>query len=159
LLITGVLLLLGVFVSQRLALQVASSWPDGGIEAVAQLGYLRISYVDTSDDLPLRDNYVVFSGPTRRFKWDRALVPNWRTARWSSNGPEDWTTFYDLDVPLWLLSVICLAWPVTSLLLARRRRKGRGFAVEPAADAAPPPIDPPPHHPHHPHHPSNLPPP
>ena len=39
-------------------------------------------------------------------------------------------------IPLWLLAAICLAWPVTSLLLARRRRKGRGFAVEPAADAA-----------------------
>ena len=47
-----------------------------------------------------------------------------------------------ISIPLWLLAAICLAWPVTSLLLARRRRKGRGFAVEPAADAAPPAIDP-----------------
>src|SRR5688572_8499479 len=30
--------------------------------------------------------------------------------------------------PLWLLAVVCLAWPVTSLLV--RRRRGRGFAVE-----------------------------
>ena len=47
----------------------------------------------------------------------------------------------DTLVPLWLLAFLCLAWPVTSLLLARRRRKGRGFAVEPAADAVPPAID------------------
>jgi hypothetical protein len=35
-----------------------------------------------------------------------------------------------VSIPLWLLAAICLAWPVTSLLLARRRRKGRGFGVE-----------------------------
>jgi hypothetical protein len=32
--------------------------------------------------------------------------------------------------PLWLLAAICLAWPVTSMLLARRGRKGRGFEIE-----------------------------
>ena len=32
-------------------------------------------------------------------------------------------------IPLWLLAFLCLAWPVTSFLLARRRR-GRGFPVE-----------------------------
>jgi hypothetical protein len=32
--------------------------------------------------------------------------------------------------PLYLLAAICLAWPVTSLLLARRTRKGRGFEIE-----------------------------
>ena len=31
--------------------------------------------------------------------------------------------------PLWLLAAVCLAWPVTSLLV-RRRRRGRGFEVE-----------------------------
>jgi hypothetical protein len=36
----------------------------------------------------------------------------------------------DLRLPLWLLAAICLAWPVTSLLLTRRRRKGRGFEIE-----------------------------
>ena len=39
----------------------------------------------------------------------------------------------DVRFPLWLLAAICLAWPVTSLLLARRRRKGRGFEVEVAS--------------------------
>jgi hypothetical protein len=34
-----------------------------------------------------------------------------------------------LSIPLWLLAFLCLAWPVTSFLLARRRR-GRGFEVE-----------------------------
>jgi hypothetical protein len=49
-----------------------------------------------------------------------------------------------ITMPYPFVAGVCLAWPVTSLLLARRRRKGRGFAVEPAADAAPPAIDPPP---------------
>ena len=31
--------------------------------------------------------------------------------------------------PLWLLAAVCLAWPVTSFLV-RRRRRGRGFEVE-----------------------------
>ena len=36
---------------------------------------------------------------------------------------ETWVTF-----PLWLLAAVCLAWPTTSFLLARRRQ-GRGFEV------------------------------
>ena len=79
-----------------------------------------------------------------------SLVPTYeRSFRQSAYGP---TKSVDVRVPLWLLAAICLAWPVTSLLLARRRRKGRGFAVEPDPDAAPPVIDRPAHRP------SNLPP-
>ena len=48
------------------------------------------------------------------------------------------TTYY-LGLPLWLLAFICLAWPVTSFILARRRRKGRGFEVEARPGAALPP--------------------
>jgi hypothetical protein len=36
----------------------------------------------------------------------------------------------EVSLPLWLLAAICLAWPVTSFILARRKRK-RGFPVEP----------------------------
>jgi hypothetical protein len=43
-------------------------------------------------------------------------------------------------IPLWLLAAVCLAWPVTSFVV-RRRRRGRGFEVEANADAAPPAID------------------
>src|SRR5688500_15755898 len=43
-----------------------------------------------------------------------------------------------VTVPLWLLAAVCLAWPVTSLLLASRRRKARGFAVEPLSTPLPP---------------------
>ena len=39
---------------------------------------------------------------------------------------------FAIAIPLWLLAFICLAWPVTSFILARRRHK-RGFPVEPTA--------------------------
>ena len=37
-------------------------------------------------------------------------------------------TMTTVELPLWLLAAICLAWPVTSFLV--RRRRGRGFEVE-----------------------------
>jgi hypothetical protein len=52
-------------------------------------------------------------------------------------GPE-WIS-YVVRLPLWLLCAICLAWPVTSFVIARRRRKGRGFEVEARPGAAVPP--------------------
>ena len=45
-------------------------------------------------------------------------------------------TYGYLVLPNWLLAAVCLAWPVTSFLIARRRRRGRGFAVEAAASGA-----------------------
>src|SRR5688500_15156224 len=45
----------------------------------------------------------------------------------------------EVTSPLWLIAAVCLGWPVTSLVV-RRRRRGRGFEVEgkvagdPAAD-------------------------
>ena len=41
------------------------------------------------------------------------------------------------SIPLWLLAIICLAWPVTSFIIARWRRKGRGFEVEARRCASP----------------------
>ncbi len=35
----------------------------------------------------------------------------------------------NIRIPLWLLAALCLAWPVTSFIVGRRRRR-RGFAVE-----------------------------
>ena len=46
-----------------------------------------------------------------------------------------------LVIPLWLLAFICLAWPVTSFIVRRRRRKARGFEVEAKTGAAVPPPD------------------
>jgi hypothetical protein len=35
-----------------------------------------------------------------------------------------------LSIGIWLLAFLCLAWPVTSFVIARRRRGTRGFEVE-----------------------------
>jgi hypothetical protein len=57
------------------------------------------------------------------------------------------------ESPLWFLIALCLACPVTSFILARRRRKGRGFPVEAGSGGPAPGIDPPPRRP------DNIPPP
>ncbi len=38
-------------------------------------------------------------------------------------------TLHFVKIPLWLLAAVCLAWPITSFIVARRRRRGRGFEV------------------------------
>lgn len=43
-------------------------------------------------------------------------------------------------VPLWLLATVCLAWPVTSFIVARRRHK-RGFPIAAKTDGAVSPSD------------------
>ena len=39
-------------------------------------------------------------------------------------------TLVEAWIPLWLPALLFLAWPVTSFIVARRRRKARGFEVE-----------------------------
>jgi hypothetical protein len=51
--------------------------------------------------------------------WQLSLMPYKSSTRVSTR----------VELPLWLLAAVCLAWPVTSLLV-RRRRRGRGFEVE-----------------------------
>lgn len=50
------------------------------------------------------------------------------------NGPD--FGMREIRVPLWIVSFLCLAWPVTSFIVARRGRKGRGFEVEAKAGNA-----------------------
>lgn len=54
---------------------------------------------------------------------ERALWPHaWKV-------PLSTTRVVHIIIPLWLLAAVCLAWPVTSFIVARRRRRGRGFEV------------------------------
>jgi hypothetical protein len=55
---------------------------------------------------------------------------------WPSFQRWEVTGSYQLNIPLWLLAFLCLAWPVTSFVVARRRRRTRGFEVEAKADSA-----------------------
>lgn len=73
--------------------------------------------------------YEVAAGMTRD-----ALFPRIHRERSHPFGVTDYTTrgTVQVTIPLWLLAALCLAWPVTSILLRRRRRR-RGFPVEAAA--------------------------
>jgi hypothetical protein len=55
-----------------------------------------------------------------------------------NDGLPGWTT---VSLPLWLLAFLCLAWPVTSFVIARRRRGTRGFEVEAVGGNAVPTVD------------------
>ena len=57
----------------------------------------------------------------------RASLAIYPQIRLISDGP---LSFRALSIPLWLLAFLCLAWPVTSFVIARRRRRTRGFEVE-----------------------------
>ena len=62
--------------------------------------------------------------------WLIPTDPNWRGAiALPAVGEEPVDGVY-VSVPLWLLALLCLAWPVTSFIIHRRRHK-RGFPVEP----------------------------
>ena len=73
---------------------------------------------------------IHLASPTGR-RFQAGLEPHWQAwgtkAVWLPSVRSDFIVF---TFPIWLLAAICLAWPVTSLLLARRRRKGRGFEIE-----------------------------
>jgi hypothetical protein len=68
-----------------------------------------------------------------RFYAREALWPVWK--RQDLDATHDLTFLW---LPLWLLAFLCLAWPVTSFLIARRKRKGRGFEVEAKAASSTP---------------------
>src|SRR5687768_3231902 len=60
-------------------------------------------------------------GPPSEDRLQDHLVPSW----YWYHSVKLWSW---IQLPLWLLAFLCLAWPVTSFLV-RRRRRGRGFEV------------------------------
>jgi hypothetical protein len=116
--------------------------PGGGIAPVER-GAVTV-YV-FKDIYLSRDNQIPWG-----LTWDR--VPT-RFSILLQVKYEDHVPLVRVRVPLWMLALLCLAWPVTSSILARRRWKGRGFAVEAGGGGPAPGIDPPPRRP------DNIPPP
>jgi hypothetical protein len=117
--VLGVVLLAWLPLSFYYRVGVVSPWPWGGNVMGSSQGSAFTSV-----------------GPTPLF-W------GWGIGRSVTNEETYWTdalwpvvdidgTFYYVSCPLWLLAFLCLAWPVTSFILARRRHK-RGFPVEPVA--------------------------
>src|SRR5688572_174477 len=117
----------------NLASATPSNWKNAFFPALTSGNTTMLVETDHREEFPLlagtgdeeSTSRPIVAAPS---SWGRVYV----------NFPAKVTT---LRLPLWLLAAICLVWPVTSLLLARRRRKGRGFTVEAAGAAAPPAID------------------
>src|SRR5688500_16378005 len=85
---------------------------------------------------------VSFDKPWGGQSLRRIILPDFNLWDWIPIRHVAVVTLRVISIPLWLLACLCLAWPVTSLLLARRRRKGRGFAVEAGGGGPAPGIDP-----------------
>ena|SRR5687768_9811210 len=104
-----------------------STWPFKRTYIHWKDGCIQLSFLTRSDrNIPLDDaGFNLEAGPVQyglrpRHHWwpefSRFVDPGWVST--------------SLLVPLWLLAFLCLAWPVTSFIVARRKRR-RGFPVEP----------------------------
>jgi hypothetical protein len=110
------------------------------VHTVAVDGSLVITLYDNTDEV-LYD--AASAGVARAAEspqlddlyWEALWVPSFN--RYGTHAGTGETV---IEMPLWLLASICLVWPVTSFIIARRRRKGRGFEVEakPGAAVSPP---------------------
>ena len=130
LLVVGVVLLLWWSVSYLFAVKVSSPWSFYKTVVELSEGLLVVAAPARGDSQALvaiaRVSYSLSPSGA-------ALYPTWGTNQYLSNAGVASVTW--IAVPLWLLAFLCLAWPVTSFILARRRRKGRGFEVQ-TADTA-----------------------
>jgi hypothetical protein len=136
LLLTGSLLLVWLPLTWWFRLKLLAPLPRGPVIATGfSRGEFHLALMPSWMDPTLVDSSVelsridaLSSGSVERAKlhWDHVWLP-------LPLGDVEWQ-WYSLDeiyltLPLWFVSALCLAWPVTSLLV-RRRRRGRGFEVE-----------------------------
>jgi hypothetical protein len=145
LLLVGIALLVWWPISWRHLTLVMSPYPGDGFTALVHEGVIHLHVtrrVEREFKFRIDNTYLVWTEVVRPSAW-----PSWYFERMSHG------SLSIIFIPLWLLAAVCLAWPVTSLLLARRRGKGRGFAVEAGGGGPAPGIDPPPRRP------DNIPPP
>ena len=130
--VSGVVLLCWTPVSMRLWLRMNAPWPfdewemgidNGGV--VCQV-FFKLDDGQIPAD-PFFDWYWLSNYYIERH--DLGPTLEWRP-RYLYYSDADTTTVV-VGVPLWLLSLLCLAWPVSSFIIARRKQK-RGFPVEPS---------------------------
>jgi hypothetical protein len=138
LLILGLALLLWLPISFKVWVTTSPPWPRGFIVASFS-GTLGISAIESQHRhlYPPKLEFSVFPRDTQLYLtpealrprvWKGEYVPNW------ANGVTVRTT--TIFVPIWLLSFLCLTWPVSSFVIARRRGK-RGFPIEPSGAPLP----------------------
>ena len=134
LLVMGALILLWIPFSYYFSARYDHSWRSTGFSMISFRGCLHVALLHDGGD-PNTLAYVRDTSGWPAFELKRldkfrffareALWPVWR--RQDLDATHDLTFFW---IPLWLLAFLCLAWPVTSFVIARRRRRGRGFEVE-----------------------------
>jgi hypothetical protein len=107
--------------SSRFIVSVAFPTSWGSIGVHTSNGEVGVSATD------LHLNRIQYAANDRAADWGSTnlMRPNLQT----SVG-----VFY-LTIPVWQVAVLCLAWPVTCFIVARRKSK-RGFPVEPKAVVA-----------------------
>ena len=115
--ILGVVLLIWVPASLYLYVSLRAPWPAGGAELRAVEGAVSV-IIHRQDDV-----FVTYTASLERQYYTSVFMDHlWPVV-------QSWQDIHYVQIPLWLLAAICLAWPVTSYVVQRRRR-GRGFAVE-----------------------------
>ena len=104
--------------------------PDSGMAVYSNNGKIVIWSLGDNRSMYYTESAVGFGGrlsPANDKSWPLgALRPMFEHRRLT---PPSSSQEITLTLPLWLLAAGCLAWPLTSFLIARRRRR-RGFAVE-----------------------------
>src|SRR5688572_16630739 len=134
LLIVGISMMVWYPFSWRYVVGVGSTWPKDRILVGSSYGNATLTNFQSAGGTK--------EGVTFEYRrLDRPTSPTslWVPSYTHIDNMRAWGFAYTAyTLPLWLLASLCLAWPVTSFILARWRGKGRGFAVEPAADATPP---------------------
>ena len=128
--LVGLLVLLWLPASFVFIFTAIASLPGIDASLFTCRGQLGVRWYDS--DVP-----VSVYGQSWDVSIDSQILPvPWRLALWPQHQTLDYTmshygrfTEHIVSIPLWLLATLCLAWPVTSFIIARRRR-GRGFEVE-----------------------------
>jgi hypothetical protein len=130
LVVAAIALLVWLPVSFIRVLYVAFPLADGEAGVVSDRGYMLLWHATPSRfpkaSLGVHDlrRWDDFGDPRAKRGAGRALWPHTYKIALTR------IQVYHFSIPLWLLAVLCLAWPVTSFVIARRRRGTRGFEVE-----------------------------
>ena len=142
LLVVGLVLTLWVPFSFFYEVWLLSPVPGSQTEVCVVNGIADLQFIEDDPQLRLPSVRFRFTPAFRDFRQEY-LWPRYLRDRWLNRTGAPITTLW-VSFPLWYLPALCLAWPVTSFILARRRRKGRGFEVEAKPGAAVPPPESPP---------------
>jgi predicted acyltransferase len=123
-LVAGLLLILSLFVSVR----AWSHWPGDQTVILGGGGVIHVAIFWDATGVPLYPERIEITYGVDILSAFLMFLyfPSYDEI------PDPTAVAVSITIPLWLLAFLCLAWPVTSFVIARRRRGTRGFEVEPS---------------------------